>query len=95
MTNKFEDFIKPFEQRSDEWTRGAATAWQHRQNEIDSFKTQLAVYKEDMQKDAERIAELEKCINSGCEKIDQFRNEGCLFTEWLYWAKRALRGERA
>ena len=33
--------------------------WQKKQAEIDSLKTQLAVYKEDMQKDAEKIVELQ------------------------------------
>ena len=41
MTNKFEDFIAPFNGKSDEWARGAATAWQHRQNEVDQLREQL------------------------------------------------------
>lgn len=39
--NKFEDFIAPFCGKSDEWARGAATAWQHRQNEIDQLNDRL------------------------------------------------------
>lgn len=41
MTNKFEDFIAPFNGKSDEWARGAATAWQHRQNEVDQLNDRL------------------------------------------------------
>lgn len=41
MTNKFEDFIAPFCGKSDEWARGAATAWQHRQNEVDQLNDRL------------------------------------------------------
>lgn len=36
---------------------------------------------------------LQKQIEKGCEKIDQFWKEGCLFPEWLDWAKKALRGD--
>ena len=38
-------------------------AFMHQQSEIDQLKTQLAVYKEDMQKDAERISELQKRVD--------------------------------
>ncbi|WP_111884569.1 hypothetical protein [Acinetobacter sp. CFCC 11171] len=41
MTNKFEDFIAPFCGKSNEWARGAATAWQHRQNEVDQLNDRL------------------------------------------------------
>ena len=40
-----------------------------------------------------KIEQLEKRVKEGLEKIDQFEKEGCLFPEWLYWAKKALRGE--
>ena len=77
-------------------------AFMHQQSEIDQLKTQLAVYKEDMQKDAERISELQKRVDEYENLTTSIRNEFNLWTDGREFADvieaqienlEALRGE--
>lgn len=63
--------------------------WQSKQAEIDSLKTQLVVYKEDMQKDAEKIGELQKRVNGALEELE-FPTAS--WEETVYTAIQALKG---
>lgn len=82
-------------------------AFMHQQSEIDQLKTQLAVYKEDMQKDAERISELQKRVDGvsqvlcelkesmdGFKEMDLYDKGYRVTTEYVIAdLEQALRGE--
>lgn len=80
--------------------------WQSKQAEIDSLKTQLAVYKDDMRKDAEKIGELQKRVDltlniitdikkAGIEmeKTPNVRKVGMVLINFMSGLEIALRGE--
>ena len=50
--------------------------WQSKQAEIDSLKTQLAVYKDDMRKDVEKIGELQKRVDLTLNIITDIKKAG-------------------
>lgn len=60
------------------------------QEGVAQLKTQLAVYKEDMQKDAERISELQKRITKAQDCFQSFYATG--YHVHIFEADEALRG---
>lgn len=68
--------------------------WQSKQAEIDSLKTQLVVYKDDMRKDAEKIGELQNRIHDAELQIAVHWGADEDTDSVLRDVEKALRGER-
>lgn len=67
--------------------------WQSKQAEIDSLKTQLVVYKDDMRKDAEKIGELQNRIHDAELQIAVHWGADEDTDSVLRDVEKALRGE--
>lgn len=59
---------------------------------VDNLKTQLNNMEACYIEKKKECEDQQKRIDAGLEKIRQFGKEGCLFSEWLIWAEKALRG---
>ena len=116
--SEFEDFVRS-QGFSGDFQRGCngqyksdllhfmEKAFMHQQSKIDQLKTQLAVYKEDMQKDAERISELQNRVDGvsqvlcelkesmdGFKEMDLYDKGYRVTTEYVIAdLEKALRGE--
>ena len=67
-------------------------AWMEQQAIINNLKAQLNNMEACYIEKKKEVEDQQKRIDAGLEKIRQFGKEGCLFPEWLTWAKKALRG---
>ena len=66
--------------------------WKYQQARVDELKTQLAVYKEDMQRDAEKIGELYAVLKCVSEHFEMNDLDGCM-PRVFEMIQEALRGE--